>query len=394
LKVQVRLSNLLAPNGRTGRGTLCIPLTGGLDFCLWVRGSSREFAGGGSIKTPLPWEKKVEKPKCYHCFCPPAVRKYECIEDTLPREEKIKKKVAVPYRKQYRYYFRLDKTEPSEERSLRNKSNANLSALAAEVKAGGIVVSIFGYASPEAKEKEHNDDLSRRRAIKMKKLIRARVGKGVTLPEPFGMGELLGHTPTTAPSSRLADIARPGRLFHKAEEQLLFGREISNKELRTEFILLFKKLKTPRERLALFGLTEKDPLAKRVLKKIKRFMRSRKGAYRPWEGIFRLLRISIATVKKVKMEDRFESIHYLGSFKRIPVSDPTCKAYIKEAEKTGKFGKVHPDVLKPLASAEDNYVDCLSKPMPKDLKKGCKYELTENFRRVLRGPSFAPRRVR
>ena len=214
------------------------------------------------------------------------------------------------------------------------------------------------------------------------------------MPEPFGMGELLGHTPTTAPSSRLADIARPGRLFHKAEEQLLFGREISNKELRTEFILLFKKLKTPKERLALFGLTENDPLAKRVLRKIKRFMRSRRRAYRPWEGIFRLLRISVATVKKVKMQDRFETKHHLGNFKKISVSDSRCKAYIKEAEKTGKFGKVHPDVLKPSASAKDNYVDCLSKPMPKDLKKGCKYELTENFRRVLRGPSFAPRRVR
>jgi hypothetical protein len=344
------------------------------------------------------WTKREKEPKCYHCFCPPAVRKYECIEDTLPRDEKIKEKVPVEYKKQYRYYFKYDKDHPAEEKSLRKRSADNLSALAADVKTGGIVDDIFGYASPEGDERNHNQDLSRRRAKKMKQLIRdslnrAGLGKGVILPKPIGMGELLGRTPTIKPTSSLADIVTPGEIPQMAEKQILVGNEIGNKELRMEFIKLFKKLKTPKERLALFGLTEKDPLAKGVLKKIKRFMRSRRRTHRPWERIFRHLRIGVAIVKKVKMEERFKTVRHRGDIKIISVSDPRCKAYIKEAEKTGKFGKAHPNVLKPSASAADNYTDCLKKPTPDDLKKGCKYKLPKNYPRHLRGPSFARRRL-
>ena len=64
-----------------------------------------------------------------------------------------------------RYYFRLDRTMPAEDPALRAQSEANLSEVASQVRAGGSVNFIFGYASPEATER-HNADLSLARATR------------------------------------------------------------------------------------------------------------------------------------------------------------------------------------------------------------------------------------
>ncbi len=392
VKLRVELKNLLSPTGRSGSGTLCVPTGIGFDVCAFLEaGGARGTTGGIGINIPIPSGGKVRKEKCYQCFCPPPVRKYTCLEDVLPREEEVTEKVPEERTSLFQYYFRLDKTSSSEDAGLRAQSKANLSALGTEVKAGGSVTQITGYASPEASER-YNEDLTKRRAEKMRELVQTEVGSAVTLPTADAGGELLGSRPRPTPSSRLGDaITDTG--FRSAEDLTVFllGEEIPNKELAKQFISLFEKLTEPKDRLALFGLSESDPIAKQVLTSVNQFMRTKGRGHRPWERIFRLLRKGVARVNRIEMVEQTTTVKHAGSLKEL--TEDECKRHSAAAEKTGTFDPIDKSALKPTTSSADSNDDCLIAPQSSDKKKGCKYELPKAFRKKATAPSVAPRRI-
>jgi hypothetical protein len=389
LTVRLDAVDLLQESARGGRMTGCYPVSGGVELCPYLEaGSGRGLGVGlgvrGSLSIP-----EVRQERCRQCFCPPPVRKYECIEDTLPRDVPVRERVGV--QNEYRYYFKLDTINPSEDAGLRTQSNTNLANLAGEVRSGNSVTMIAGYASPEASER-HNSGLSERRARKMRDLVRTQVGASVQLPEPFGGGELLGRRPTASPSSRMSEvITRSG--FRSAEDlsMFLFGDEILNSELAQQFVSLLTALPANADRLALFGLTDQDPIAADVLDAINRFLRRGGRGYRPWEQIFRLLRTGLAKVAHFEMRTT-GTRRTSGDLHNL--SESECAAYARRAEQTGEFGPVDPSALRPTTSSEDSNDDCLIEPQQEEIDQGCQYSLPAGLRGRLSAPDIAPRQLR
>jgi hypothetical protein len=386
------LRNLLDPSLRSATGTICIPAGSIGAICPFIEA---EAGGGvtGGLRLDVPLGgPEVRQERCYQCFCPPPVRKYECIEDVLPREEEITEEVPVERQQEFRYYFRLDTSSPAEDAGLRAESERNLGELTSQVKAGGSVSFIFGYASPEATER-HNEDLSSRRAQRMAELIRARVGADVQLPEPSGAGELLGSRPTANPSSRLGDIITEHG-FRSAEDLsvVLLGEEIPNEELTSQFQSLFNRLTEPADRLAVFGIAPTDEIAPQVLDAVEQFVQSGGRGRRPWERIFRLLRFGVARVVRTEMVEQTRTERHPGSVTRLP--DDECRPHARRAEATGEFGPVDPAALRPTTSSEESNDDCLIEPQPADIRKGCDYEPPRAFRQSPTAPGVAPRRLR
>lgn len=390
--LRVELNNLLDPALRRGRGTVCIPAGAIGDICPFIEASEGGGVTGG-IGLNIPFGGPEVRPEeCFQCLCPPPTRRYECIEDVLPSSRPVTEEVPVQRQREFRYYFRLDRTSPSEDPALSAQSTANLSALAAEVRAGGEVSFIFGYASPEATER-HNDTLGADRATRMRELIQQQVGTGVQLPEPNGAGELLGSRPAPSPSSRLGDAIRAGG-FRSAGRltPFLIGEEIPNAELSEQFISLFNALPEPADRLAVFGLTVDDAIAPQVLAAVGLFMRSRGRGYRPWERIFRLLRVGVARVSRTEMVPQTRTVETSGSVARLTNSQ--CKSFAREAEATGEFGPIDPSAQTPSTSSEDRDFDCREEPQREDTARGCRYELPSALRGRATAPERAPRELR
>lgn len=390
---QVEVNDILSSR-RTARGTVCIPL-GEKNICPYIEGGQgRGVTGGLRIEFPLGGPN-VRQEKCFQCFCPPPVGKYECMEDILPREEEVPTQVQREQTSEYRYYFRLDRTDPNKE--FLAQSEAHLSQIASEVQQGAEVVSITGYASPEYIKPEateaHNQGLSLRRAQKVRDLLRARIGRDKPLPEPVGGGELLGRRPEATPSSQLGDVMRSGAGM-KAEDitPFLQGEEIPDKELARQFISLFTHL-TPANQLELFGLTPGDPLAKEVLASINQFVQSGGKGYRPWERVFQPLRVGVVRLRKIVTVPGTETIHRSGSLTTL-TDEEQCKEYGRQIGATGGFGPVDPAALTPSADTTGQNKDCETEPGKDELDKGCKYELPSNLRKGATPPAFAPEELK
>jgi hypothetical protein len=388
--VRVDLNDLLDPTGRSGRGSVSVP-AGGTQVGPFIDVSQ----GGGvtvgvQVGVPLGGPE-VRKEECRQCFCPPPTRQYKCFEDVLPRDEPVREEVPVERQRDLRYYFRLDRTMPAEDPALRAQSDANLAEVASQVRAGGSVNFIFGYASPEATER-HNADLSLARATRLRELIQARVGTNASLPEPTAGGELLGRRPSPAPSSHLGDAIHQAG-FRSAEDISIFllGEVIPNEELARQFHSLVAALPEPADRLALFGLTPDDPIAQDVLDAVGQFERSGGRGHRPWERVFRPLRYAVARVSRTEMVEQVRIEHHSGSLDVLP--DSRCQEFAAQAEAANGFGPIDPAALRPTTSTEESNDDCLIRPQDADVRRGCRYELPASFRRRATAPSMAPREL-
>jgi hypothetical protein len=388
---RVDMRNLLDPAQRSIGGAACLEVTSGTNLCLFPQspaGGGFQITGGiqGSIGGP-----EVRREECFQCLCPPPARVYSCIEDVLPRSETVTEDVQVQREEDLRYYFRLDRTDSSEESELRTASDTALGTAVSRLGAGGSAVFILGYASPEADERLHNQDLSQRRAEWLRATLASRVGASVALPEASGAGELLGRKPQPTPSSRLGEAIRPMG-FRSAEllTPFLLGEEIPRAELREQFVSLFNTLDTPADRLALFGLTPDDPIAPGVLRAVDEFLRSR-GGTRPWERIFRRLRYAVIRVRRTVTEPHERTIEHQGSSDRLP--DSECRPYSREAERANLFGPVDPAASRPTATASEREGDCPSGPAPADTQRGCDYRLPASARLSPTAPDVAPQRL-
>ncbi|PSL44804.1 uncharacterized protein DUF4157 [Chitinophaga niastensis] len=339
------------------------------DFTITVTGSggAGETRGmatfGGTFGSVTP-------PVCYNCVCPQPHPHYECIDFELDRNEPVTENVTTHPADDFRVYYRYVQTDPSEDPQLRTESDRNLSEVASQVAGGGVVELIRGYASPEGDESRLNQDLSERRANKTLDLIRGRVGANVTLPIPYGGGELLGARPTPAPSSRLGDIITPMG-FRSAEDLtvLLTGAEIPNDELSDQFISLFNRVTVPDDRLALFGLTADNPIAPQVLVAVDAFLASRGRGRRPWEHIFRLLRVGIIRVRRTVVTPTTTIVTHRGN--TTQADDTTCAARGRQAEITQSFGPIAPSST----SASDAREECRTDAPDTRTADGCNYNL-------------------
>jgi len=393
VSVRFDLRDLLDPTARSGRGTVDIPL-GPISIQPFIeagegRGTTFGVGVGGTLDIPGPRREE----ECRQCLCPAPARKYRCLEDVPPRDIPTQETVEVTRTPEFRYYFRLDRTTPSTDPSLSARSDANLAEVAAQVGAGGRVTLIFGYASPEAREREHNVDLSLARATRLRDLLRSRLGTAAELPEPVAGGELLGSRPRPTPSSRLGEvITRSG--FRSAEDLsfLLLGDEIPNEELAQQFRSLFAALAEPADRLALFGLAADDPIRDEVLGTVDRFVRSDGRGYRPWERVFQYLRFAVIRVARTERIERTGTKRDPGSLEALP--DAHCGPYTRQAEETGRFGPIDPTALRPTTSSRESNDDCLIPPQRSDTDKGCVYELPARFRQRATASAVAPREVR
>jgi hypothetical protein len=172
----------------------------------------------------------------------------------------------------------------------------------------------------------------------------------------------------------------------------LQGEEIPNAELGQQFVSLFNALPEPADRLAVFGLSASDAIAPQVLAAVERFLRTRGRGYRPWERIFRLLRMAVGKVLRIVPEQRTRTERHTGSMDEMTRSD--CQPYIDRAEQDNLFGPVDPSALRPTTTQDDSNSDCHLTPQREELRRGCDYDLPESMRRPFGGPSYAPRRLR
>lgn len=369
--IQLSGKNLLDPNKIGGTGDVCYKLAGNLNFCVGlmitkVPGRSKPaYTPNVGIKVPLPFPK-VQKPECRSCFCPGPVPVYKCYETLIPPKPDKPKK---PKDKDFRYYFKYDSIDNSEENYLQGQSIRNLSSIVQEVRKGGTVQDIIGYASPEATEK-YNKKLSEKRAKKMHSILLAQLGAGVVLPNPIARGELLGRALIKSPSSRLVDVIKQSG-FQSAEAltKQLAGKAIPNSKLAKQFIVLFESIEKPADQLALFGLSTDAKIAPDVLAAIKTYVDGKGKGRRPWEKVFRLLRLALTRVSPATPKPPEAP----GPSKPKDVDKAKCDIYAKAAEKLKKFGEIDPSAKKNTTKKDDNDIDCLSKPKPEDLKRGCKY---------------------
>jgi uncharacterized protein DUF4157 len=284
---------------------------------------------GGNLPGP-----NVQRQICRECSCPVV---YDCYEDIAPREEPDPPNIEVDTSR-LRYYFRLDRSEDATSPALRRESTQMLDRLATLVADGYSIVSITGYASPEAAEREHNEPLSLTRGQRLRELVAARLGAEVSLPEPERGQELLGSVPTIAPGSRLADaIFAEGFSGPEEVSQLLVGGEIENDQLANQFLGLFNRITEPNDRLRLFGLTPESPIGPQLLLAINRFVAGRGRGPRPWERTFEFLRFAAVQVRRTREVASTTSHYTRGSYTQL--GNSACNQHARDAEARGLFPK-------------------------------------------------------
>ncbi len=387
VRARVQLTDLAGPTpGVRVEGCLDIGITPQL--CGFGQVGGESGSGGGiGLRVPFGVPERPRRERCFQCFCPPAKPVYECSRYTFPGFEQ--QPIEIQQSHEYRYYFYLDRADrQSEESDLRTQSNANLDAVERAVTdRQARVLDIVGYASPEATER-HNETLSEARGQELHDRLERRLGGGVSLPPARGAGELLGNRPAPTPSSRLGDIITEHG-FRDAEDLsfLLLGEEIPNRELTTQFLSLFDALPDAADRLALFGLSDSDPVAPRVLATVETFIRSRgRGSPRPWERIFRLLRVGVARVAWTEPG----TVEVPVGSKHEPVTGAECERYARQAEDEHRFPPIDPQDLVPHVSAHDRNDECRFEPDAADRRR-CDYAVPPSLRRNV--PATAPSRA-
>ncbi|CAN5631160.1 hypothetical protein BH23GEM10_BH23GEM10_00170 [soil metagenome] len=385
----------LASESRSVTLQTCLDIgIGNAQLCGTIgTGGSSGTTGTIGVQIPFDLPGRPREERCHQCYCPPARPVYECHRYTFPWIEDVPRTIDVEESHEFRYYFRLDRDSPSEDGALRAQSDASLAALQDRVEhGGGAILDIAGYTSPEAGER-HNEQLSERRGERRRSLLTVRLGGSVTVPESRGAGELLGRRPTPSTSSRLNDIITEHG-FRRAEDLtfLLLGEEIPNRELADQFLSLFGALTEPADRLALFGLTDNDAIAPRVLATVDQFVASRGRGPRPWERVFRLLRVAVARVAWTEQRDMVEQVHRGSS--RVPVTGAECERYAQQAEAEKRFPRIDPRHLIGRVDRNDRNAECRERPTGRE-PDGCDYRVPAVLRRPTAptAPARAPRRL-
>ncbi|MFY9553195.1 MAG: DUF4157 domain-containing protein [Blastocatellia bacterium] len=375
----------------TGTGAACVDMFGGNRRLCWtVSGGGGNVSTGVELRLPLSGPE-VRREDCFQCLCPPPTKRYTCYHDIPPTEREVPREIDVEVPHEHRYYFRLNATTPAEDSSLQARGTDSLTAVKAEVAAGGSVVTISGYASPEATE-AHNQKLSADRAEILTGLVRSQLPAGTPLPTPSAGGELLGSRPAPTPSSRLGDAIRAGG-FRSAEDisVLLLGEQILEADLSDQFVSLFGALSDPADRLALFGLDAGDPLAPQVLAAVEAFLRRPHAGARPWERIFRLLRVGVIRTSRPERRTIMETERTSGSISEL--GEAACELRAREAEQSGLLPPVPPDLRVPRRGREDRDVECLIEVRPQDRRSGCSYDIPADMRLRPSAPGVAPRQL-
>jgi hypothetical protein len=200
----------------------------------------------------------------------------------------------------------------------------------------------------------------------------------------------LGTRPSPSPTSRLGDAIHAQGL--RAAEDitvLLLGEEILSPDLSEQFVSLFRALSDPADRLALFGLGLGDPLAPRVLSAVDEFLRRPTAGARPWERIFRLLRVGVVQTSRPEKQPGTEPA--AGEFNRLDEAE--CKGHGLEAERSGLLPPVPRDLLLrlPERARKDRDVECGIEVRPEDRRGGCSYEIPPDMRLRPSAPGYAPR---
>jgi hypothetical protein len=168
-------------------------------------------------------------------------------------------------------------------------------------------------------------------------LVAARLGAGVTLPEPEGRGELLGRLPTILPGSTLAGaIFDAGFTGPEEVTDFLFGDEIANDKLADQFLGLLDRVTEPEDRLRLFGVSGDSPIARQLLAAIESFIAGRGRGSRPWERVFEFLRFAAVEVTHKREVMDTEQKTTTGSVKRL--DEAACNPLARDAEGKGLFG--------------------------------------------------------
>ncbi|HET7501249.1 MAG TPA: DUF4157 domain-containing protein [Kofleriaceae bacterium] len=323
-------------------GQIDTELRGGVDlgggFTLGGSGTNLQDARRGGqliFGGDLPGER-VEERICRVCRCPVV---YDCIENVPSREYTEQVPGIVTDRRTLRYYFRLDTTDTIDARTnpdLAAESQHTLDEVARLVGDGWTMMSIWGYASPEAIELEHNEPLSQHRAERLQTLLTTRLGTGAQVPTGIGGGELLGRLPSAQPDSQLSDaIRRSGFSGPEDLSLFLFGDEIPNDQLADQFLGLLNA--TPADqRTLLFGVPADSPLAARLTTAINLFIARRGRGRRPWEALFQYLRIATVELAHPRTVMHDEIRHTSGSVRQLPRSE--CDQVAAQAEGEGRFG--------------------------------------------------------
>jgi hypothetical protein len=388
---EVQIDNALSSTPR-GTGAGCIDIFGGsARLCATLSaGGGAGVTPGLDIRGPLGGPQ-VRQQECFQCLCPPPRKQFECYLDIPPTERPVTREIDVQVPHEHRFYFRLDKTNQAEDSDLRARGEQSLGDVAIEVGAGGTVATIFGYASPEYSE-AHNQSLSEDRAKKLASLLHDRLPASTPLPPPIGGGELLGRRPTPSPTSRLGDAIHAAG-FRSAEDisVLLLGEEIPGPELSDQLVSLFLALPDRADRLALFGIDPSDPLAPRVLATVEAFLRSPRSGARPWERVFRLLRVGVIRTSTPEKRSVSETERTSGSLSQL--DEDECKTRGKEAEDQAMLPAVPPEMRTPQRGREDRDVECQIDVSPADRRGGCSYDIPENMRMRPIPPGRAPRLI-
>jgi hypothetical protein len=388
ITVEARITDALQST-RSIEGAGCVDIFGGRGCATITGGGETGGVTGGIQFRGTFGGPEVRREECYQCLCPPPAKRFRCYRDIPDTEEPATRDVDVEVPGEHRYYFALDRATPAEEGTLRGASTAGLDAVAREVAAGGSVVSVTGYASPEASE-AHNARLSEARAAALGRLLRSRLPAGAAVPEPSAGGELLGNRPSPSPSSRLGEAIR-AQGFRAAEDIsiLLMGEEIPHGELADQMVSLFQALPEPADRLALFGLGPGDPLAARVLTAVEEFLRAPRAGTRPWERVFRLLRRGVIRTTRTERRPVTEMERVPGSL--TVVEEGECRALGERTER--QMPPIPRELRMPRRGREDRDVECTIDVTAADRRRGCNYEVPPSMRLPATAPSRAPRRL-
>jgi len=356
----------------------------------------------------------VRKEDCFTCVCPPPVPVYACWEPKSPPppEQEPEQPSAEPEKKEFRYYFVVDKD------ILEEQSADNFKRLKEELRDRATVDRIAGYASPEDTE-QHNQDLSKRRAEAMRKKLEQflkDVGRvGEHLPDIEFGGESLGRFPGKGKHLGDLPVEASGKTAEEVTKVFLpHGRHISgrdlleiadkNKDLSDEFTYLFTHFaETKKKRLALFGLEDDgSPASQDILAAIEIFLHRtgegtppapRKVISKELDEVFRFLRVGIITITKApKM-----SLHMREQKPQQPELDIEKLRTYLDAKKCEELGKAHADEFGPIDRTVDSSTrdqECQEKPGKSELSLGCKYDIPPTTQGTLTPPANAPERLK
>ncbi len=151
-----------------------------------------EHAGGGvptnTINIVIEGSK-ITKNDCYTCVCPPLQPHYQCSDLVVPKQEPPKVE-PEPQPEEVRVYFIVDQANLIvDDHELAEESQNSLAEIRKRVIAGGTILRITGYASPEAKA-GYNLRLSKRRADATPKMPQEAAGSLYGQPDIVAGGEL------------------------------------------------------------------------------------------------------------------------------------------------------------------------------------------------------------